>query len=346
MPDLAYFYPQGHAEHAESNHPERPERVESIRQALVEAGWWDPYPKLAPERLSEQVFHSIHAPAYLHRLENACQDGRRLDMDTFTTPQSWQLALNAAGGAVAVARAVWRREAWRGFALCRPPGHHATADQGMGFCLLNNVALAAETLLQIEGALSLAIIDLDLHHGNGTQDIFYDRADVLTVSIHGHPRFAYPYFSGFEDETGTGPGLGYNVNFPLPEQLDGARYRETLGKALKRIGEFHPAFLVLALGLDPAKGDPTGSWSLLAKDFFLNGKMIGALKLPVLIVQEGGYKTRSLGLNARQFFAGLLETEPGVRESEKAPGKEPIAQAESGIAKKSEKDQGKKNHGK
>jgi acetoin utilization deacetylase AcuC-like enzyme len=151
----------------------------------------------------------------------------------------------------------------------------------------------------------VAVLDVDYHHGNGTQDIFYQRDDVLTVSIHGHPRFAYPYFSGFSEETGEGKGLGFNRNYPMPEILDGEGYRRVLERALKRIQKFNPQFLILALGLDTVKNDPTGTWSLSAADLKLNGQMIGALQLPTVVVQEGGYRSRSLGTNARNFFLGL-----------------------------------------
>jgi acetoin utilization deacetylase AcuC-like enzyme len=171
-----------------------------------------------------------------------------------------------------------------------------------GFCYFNNNAIAAHRLSALG---RVAILDLDYHHGNGQQDIFYRRSDVLTVSIHGHPSFAYPYFSGYEDERGEGDGAGFNYNYPLPEARNGARYRETLAKALKKVAAFKPDFLVLALGFDTGRGDPTGSWSLTAEDFEANGRMIADLKLPTLVVQEGGYRTRTLGANARRFFTGL-----------------------------------------
>lgn len=188
------------------------------------------------------------------------------------------------------------------FALVRPPGHHAERSVFGGFCYFNNAAIAAHYLTQYG---RVAILDIDYHHGNGQQDIFWHRSDVLTASIHGSPDFAYPYFSGFREERGEGDGEGFNKNYPLPEILDGAEYRETLTKALKAVAEYDPDFLIVALGLDTAKGDPTGTWMLRAKDFEENGRMIGRLDLPTLVVQEGGYRTRTLGINARSFFRGL-----------------------------------------
>jgi acetoin utilization deacetylase AcuC-like enzyme len=190
------------------------------------------------------------------------------------------------------------------YALVRPPGHHAESKVFGGFCYFNNAAVAAHYLSSYG---KVAVLDIDYHHGNGTQEIFYRRRDVLTVSIHGHPRFAYPYFSGFEDEKGTAEGRGFNLNLPLGEQIDTALYRATLEKALARIVRFKPDFLIVALGLDTAKGDPTGTWNLVGDDFAANGRLIGSLGLPLLVVQEGGYDSRVLGSNARHFFTGLWE---------------------------------------
>jgi acetoin utilization deacetylase AcuC-like enzyme/GNAT superfamily N-acetyltransferase len=188
------------------------------------------------------------------------------------------------------------------YALVRPPGHHAERRSFGGFCYFNSSSIAAHYLSKYG---KVAILDIDYHHGNGHQDIFYDRSDVLTISIHGHPRFAYPYFSGFKEEKGIYEGEGFNVNFPLPETVDGSRYRENLSAALKKITKFQPQFLVVSLGLDTSKGDPTGTWLLNYRDFEANGKMIASLKLPVLVVQEGGYNNRVIGINARHFFTGL-----------------------------------------
>jgi acetoin utilization deacetylase AcuC-like enzyme len=188
------------------------------------------------------------------------------------------------------------------YSLIRPPGHHAERRSFGGFCYFCNAAVAAHYLSQ-HGRV--AILDVDYHHGNGQQEIFYQRNDVFTVSIHGDPDFAYPYFTGFADEQGAGPGLGFNLNMPLPELQDGKQYRVALEQAIKAIQRFDPVFLVVCLGLDPAKGDPTGTWTLRPQDFFANGRMIGSLDLPTLVVQEGGYRTRTLGINARNFFEGL-----------------------------------------
>jgi len=190
------------------------------------------------------------------------------------------------------------------YALVRPPGHHAERKTFGGFCYFNSAAVAAH-YLSAQG--KVAVVDVDYHHGNGTQDIFYLRGDVFTASIHGHPSFAYPYFSGFADELGEGPGQGANFNLPLPEQVDGPAYAKALERVLSRVRRFAPDYLVVCLGLDPAKGDPTGTWSLGAADFAANGRALGGLDLPTLVVQEGGYFIRSLGVNARNFFSGLAQ---------------------------------------
>ncbi len=191
------------------------------------------------------------------------------------------------------------------YVLTRPPGHHAEQFSFGGFCYFNNNAIAAHFLSRYG---KVAILDIDYHHGNGQQQIFYSRNDVLTVSIHGHPSFAYPYFSGFREENGEDAGLGYNHNYPLEENITTEEYRNTLLKAIKRVKKFQPEFLIVALGLDTAKGDPTGTWILTHPDFEKNGELIGEMELPTLIVQEGGYKIQTIGVNAKAFFNGFFKT--------------------------------------
>ena len=217
---------------------------------------------------------------------------------------SSRLATAAAGVAVWAAETALEDPVARDtpFALGRPPGHHAERRAFGGFCYFNNAAVAAQMLAE-NGRV--AILDIDYHHGNGQQVIFYDRSDVLTVSIHGHPRFAYPYFSGFDNEAGEGEGRGCNLNLPLPEQLTGSQYLEVLERALKKVRRYRPDYLVVCVGLDTAKGDPTGTWSLSADDLSQVGRALGGLQLPTLLVQEGGYRTRSLGVNARHFLTGV-----------------------------------------
>lgn len=242
-------------------------------------------------------------------------------IDTFTpiTANAYPAARRAVDCALTAAREI-TQGCRTAYALVRPPGHHAERRSFGGFCYFNNSAIAAQYLRSFG---KVAILDVDYHHGNGQQEIFYDRPDVLTISIHGHPSFAYPYFSGFREEIGEGEGAGFNLNLALPEMVDGPKYRKSLERAFRRIEEFDPDFLVVALGLDTAKGDPTGTWRLSAKDFEQNGRMIGELGLPTLVVQEGGYRTRSLGVNARNFFQGLAagrETHPRRRPGRPQPG--------------------------
>jgi acetoin utilization deacetylase AcuC-like enzyme len=187
------------------------------------------------------------------------------------------------------------------YSLVRPPGHHAERSAFGGFCYFNSSAIAANYLSQYG---KVAVLDVDFHHGNGTQDIFLERSDVYTVSIHGNPVTNYPFFTGFADEKGEGEGKDFNLNIPLPDTLTPEQYRTHLKQAITAIKKFAPKYFVIALGLDTAKSDPTGSWTLMPDDFFKNGAMLAGLNLPTLIVQEGGYRTKTLGQNARSFFAG------------------------------------------
>ena len=189
------------------------------------------------------------------------------------------------------------------YSLCRPPGHHAESKVFGGFCYFNNAALAANALSK-RG--KVAFLDIDYHHGNGSQDIFYGRDDVFFVSLHGHPRFSYPYFSGFADEKGEGRGLRFNLNIPLPEQTDDIKYLKALDRGLRAIRKFAPDFLVVSLGFDIMQGDPTGGFSLTPETMRSVGASLGGMKLPTLFVQEGGYALRNLRRGAPALFSGFM----------------------------------------
>jgi acetoin utilization deacetylase AcuC-like enzyme len=317
-----------HIHHVEElGYVEAPVRINAI---LEEFDKTTLFQRIPPRHYSEKHIRAVHQSGFVDYLNKVCT---KLDeetaiypyvfpirnrtrppkdlplragyycIDTFTplTGNAYLAAKRAVDCAVTAAKQLL--EGYRlAFALVRPPGHHAEVSAYGGVCYFNSAAVAANLLSKYG---KVAVMDVDYHHGNGTQEIFYDRSDVLTVSIHGHPSFAYPYFSGFIGEKGRGEGRGFNINVPLPEETDGAAHRKVLKDTLKRIVHFKPRYLVVPLGLDTAKEDPTGSWSLEKSDFETMGKMIGELRLPTLVVQEGGYDTRVLGINARAFFTGL-----------------------------------------
>ena len=310
--EIVFFYPEGHQAHYEVGHPERPERVERIREALQAGGWWDNYPQLEPVEIPGDVLYTIHDRAYIETLQAASGKGQRLDMDTYTTPASWQIALNAAGGALSTADAVWRGEARRGFALTRPPGHHATASRGMGFCLLNNVALAAEYLLNKQGAQRLAIIDLDLHHGNGTQDIFWQRGDVFYISTHQYPH--YPG-TGNVNEVGGGAGQGNTANFPLSPGSGDEAFAEIMDELIHPLlGRFSPEMLLVSFGFDTHWRDPLGHLQLSASGY---ASLIERLTAwadencngRIALFLEGGYDLEAAAACGSAVVSALLSEE-------------------------------------
>jgi len=311
----------------ERGYVEAPVRIRSIMKELIPTGL---FKEVTVKKYPIKHITDVHAKDYVSYLEKVCanvpakksiypyvfpiRNAARppIDlpvragyycMDTFTPlNQNAFIAAKRAVDCTLTAADEMLNGAYISYSLVRPPGHHAEKRAFGGFCYLNSNAVAAHYLSKFG---KVCILDIDYHHGNGSQNIFYKRADVLTISIHGNPKFAYPYFSGFEDEIGANGGENFNVNMPLKENIDGKEYLHYLKKATKFIEAFDPKFLIIALGLDPAKDDPTGTWQLLPKDFEENGKVIGKLKIPTLVVQEGGYKIRSLGNNAKHFFTGL-----------------------------------------
>lgn len=248
-------------------------------------------PNIHPDRRSASYPRSAVGQAGYHQADTACP------ISAATWDSAYWSAQTAIGGADAVltgARAV--------YALCRPPGHHAFADLAGGFCFLNNSAIAAERLRA--GGRRVAILDVDVHHGNGTQGVFYARADVLTVSIHADPVRFYPFFWGHAQERGEGPGLGANLNLPLPRGTGDAGYLAALGTALSRIDAFGADALVVALGLDAHERDPLRGLAVTTPGFARIGAAIAATGLPAVLVQEGGYLSDDLGANLASFLTG------------------------------------------
>lgn len=192
------------------------------------------------------------------------------------------------------------------FSLCRPPGHHASGDLAGGYCYLNNAAIAAQNFRD-NGAARVAILDIDYHHGNGTQRIFYDRDDVLFISLHGRPEEEYPFLLGFADEVGHGAGEGFNLNLPMPPGTRLDRYMEAMAAAAARIKAFAPDVLVLSLGVDTFDGDPVGGFCLQTPDYLRLGQAIAQLGLPTHFVMEGGYSVDALGQNVCNVLTGFLQ---------------------------------------
>ncbi|MCO6437177.1 MAG: histone deacetylase family protein [Phycisphaerae bacterium] len=313
----------------ERGYVEAPARIAAIRAEIDKTGLFH---EVRPRDFGEKHILAVHDRGFVEYLKRACESiapGKSVYpyvfpirnqtrppkellvragyycIDTFTPLNRNVIpaAKRAVDCTLTAAEELLRGERLA-YALVRPPGHHAERKSFGGFCYFANAAIGAHFLTQYG---KVAILDIDYHHGNGQEEIFWNRCDVLTVSIHGHPSFAYPYFSGFEEDRGGEGAEGFNVNLPLPEKIPVQRYHATLKKALAKVRAFAPRFLVVALGFDPAKGDPTGTWTLGPRDFEENGRLIGRMKIPTLIVQEGGYRTRTLGINARSFFTGLAE---------------------------------------
>lgn len=248
-------------------------------------------PNIHPDRRDAGYPRSAVGQAGFHQADTACP----IAAHTFASAYwSAQTALGGAGAVIAGERAA--------YALSRPPGHHAFGDLAGGFCFLNNAAIAAAAFLK--AGLRPAILDVDVHHGNGTQGIFYHRRDVLTVSIHADPARFYPFFWGHGDERGAGEGLGYNLNLALPRGTDDAAYLEALGVALARIRSFGADVVVVALGLDAHENDPFRGFRVTTPGFSRIATAIARLGLPALIVQEGGYLHPDLGAGLTAFLDG------------------------------------------
>jgi len=313
----------------ERGYVERPVRVDAVLKGLEGLG----VAHVKPRHFGETPIRAVHTAALLGYLARASarlspkdliyptvfplrrrrRPPRAFEMragyyciDTFTPlAHNSYIAARAAVDCALTGTALIENGERFAYALCRPPGHHAEPEAWGGFCYFNNAAVAAHRLSK-QG--KVALLDIDHHHGNGSQEIFYRRADVLTVSIHCHPDHAFPYFTGFADEKGAGPGKGFNRNYPLAPGTDDDAYLKALDDALKHIRRYAPQFLVLSIGYDIMKGDPTGTFNVTTTGMRAIGQRIAALRLPTLIVQEGGYSLGNLRHGARAFMTGLTAT--------------------------------------
>jgi acetoin utilization deacetylase AcuC-like enzyme len=227
------------------------------------------------------------------------------DAGTPLTSGTWTAARRGAWCALSAAASVLRGER-AAFALSRPPGHHAGQDFFGGYCFINNAALAAQALRD-GGASRVAILDIDYHHGNGTQSIFYDRADVFFASIHGDPRTEYPFYLGYADETGVGAGEGCNLNLPLPRGTAFSEWHDALQQAMNAITAFGADALVVSLGVDTFELDPISGFRLSSTDYLQVGETLAKAGLPTVWVFEGGYAVEQIGINSANVLQGFQE---------------------------------------
>jgi acetoin utilization deacetylase AcuC-like enzyme len=313
---------------------EKPERADYVLAAVTRHNIG---PVVAPDSFPVAAIERVHAPRYLRFLERAWDMWSALGNTRDAIPAVWpirgfrhdvepdnfiaQLGLYSYDSGTPFMAGTWRaarlgadialtaqRRIAQGeraaFALSRPPGHHAGADFLGGYCFINNAAVAAQAFLD-DGAARVAILDVDYHHGNGTQSIFYDRADVLFQSIHGDPKTEYPFFLGHADETGSGAGAGCNRNYPLAAGSSNAQWFDALDAACRRIREYAPEALVISLGVDTYVGDPISKFRLDAPEYLRLGAQLAALGMPTLFVLEGGYAVDEIGDNVAHVLRGF-----------------------------------------
>lgn len=319
MKPLPVFVPERHKYYIPpAECPEQPWRLERIVQEFCSQGIADIRAVHAAE-ISELT--KLHAPELLAWLKNitpTIPEGKWVtpdldrqmakishDSSVYAFRTSWQTIISSANLVVEAVKTVLTSRNRFALALCRPPGHHAARNTIGGFCYLNNAALAAVLLLETGRP---AILDLDFHHGNGTQDIFYTQADVLTVSLHGDPARHYPYDAGYTDETGSGAGLGANRNVILSDMIFGDQYLLALEDELERIAAWKPDYLVVPMGFDTYHRDPLGAFSLDIPDYQRIGARVAQLGLPTIVTLEGGYH-EEIGQCAAAFARGLLSWE-------------------------------------
>jgi acetoin utilization deacetylase AcuC-like enzyme len=306
----ALIYDAAFANHDTGHHPENPDRLRVILSALEgDEPLWAKLDKLAPEAAADEDITRCHSRRLVEQMRSLCERGERyVDLDTVISAESFDVARLAAGAALAAVDQVFSGAAENAFALVRPPGHHATPDQAMGFCLFNNAAVGARYAQARWGAERVLIIDWDVHHGNGTQDIFYEDPTVFYFSTH-----QYPYYpgTGAASERGSNQGEGTTLNIPLGQGTSACAHRQAFGDALKAIEEkFPPDLIIISAGFDSRRGDPLGGLMLEDSDFReMTKEVMGMAErhaaARVVSVLEGGYNLDTLGETVRTHVAAL-----------------------------------------
>jgi acetoin utilization deacetylase AcuC-like enzyme len=307
----AFYTDERSAAHTQSGHPEHAGRLEAVLQRLTQHEVLEQLNRVPAVSISDQQIRAVHDWRYLEALEKTAgiPGGAHIGVDTYITPQSYELARLAASGTMAVVDSVLKGEAQNGIAAVRPPGHHATPEQGMGFCLLNNIAIAARHAINAHQLERVAIIDFDVHHGNGTQDVFYEDGQVLFISSHQFP--LYPG-TGSLEETGRGPGQGYTVNAPLPPGTGDkgiqAVYEQVLFPVVER---FKPQLMLISAGFDAHWRDPLANLTLTLTGFdWLSRRLLelaaSLCEGKIAFVMEGGYDLEALSCGWLNIANALL----------------------------------------
>lgn len=315
---------------------EKPSRAEIVLSAIKAEGIG---PVLSPDPINMNAILSVHDPAYVAFLQsahkewvsggfegNAFASAFNVQHPGFTAPTciegklgyytgdgtvpltetSWTAIEASASTAFTAQKLLLSNEDTSIFALCRPPGHHASKAAASGYCFLNNAAIAAQALIDT-GIKKISLLDIDYHHGNGTQAIFYDRNDIQFLSIHADPANEYPYFLGYAAEKGVGKGEGFTLNYPLPQGIDFSLYQDVLAEALNKVRDYGPEVLIISLGVDTFKNDPISGFLLESMDYLHIGSAIASLKKPTLFVMEGGYAVEEIGVNVANVLRGFLD---------------------------------------